>query len=75
MSSNEVFADNCKMVKRYLLPLLYNLSPIYIDIDLVKTKTKKEYIVVTRQDGEEVQIEVTDKPAADIVKMVMDKLF
>lgn len=75
MSTEEVFAGNCKTVKRYLKPLLYNLNPIYIEADLVKTSAGKEYVIITRQDGEELPIEVTDQAASDIVKIVMNELF
>lgn len=74
MSTKEDFAVNCKMVSRYLKPLLFNLNPIYIEAELVKT-SQKEYVVITRNDGAEIPIEVTDQAASDIVKTVLQELF
>lgn len=75
MSTKAIFADNCKMVSRYLKPLLYNLNPIYIHAELVTTSKGKEYVMVVRQDEIEIPIEVTEQAASDIVKIVMNELF
>ncbi len=75
MSKKDIFAVNCKMVTRYLKPLLFNLNPIYIHAELVTTSKGREYVMVVRQDGEEIPIDVTEQAASDIVKTVMNELF
>lgn len=75
MNLAEDFAFNCKMVSRYLKPLLYNLNSIYIDAELVRSQSGNELIFITRQDGEEIPIIVTGKTPAEIVKTVLNELF
>lgn len=75
MNIAEDFEVKCKLVERYLKPLLYNLNAIYIDAELVRSKSGNELIFITRQDGEEIPIIVTDKAPAEIVKTVLNELF
>lgn len=75
MNRSEIIAENSKMVKRYLKPLLYSLNAIYINAEFVTTSKGKEYVIVCREDGEEIPVEVTEKTKPQIVSTVLQKVF
>lgn len=76
MNTADDFAVKCKMVERYLKPLLFNLDAIYINAKLVRSNSgQKEWLFIKRQDNEEIIIDVKGKSSPEIVKTVLNELF
>lgn len=67
--------ENNKFVNRYVKPLIYNICPAFVEAELVTVVSKKKNcVVLTTEDGNNIFVDVTDMPkdklAIEVLKEV-----